>query len=101
MKFTLRFAVCGLAALVAVAACGVSAPGGPVQSSVATPAEAANFLTSANDTLLRLGIANAQTGWVAQNFITDDTEAVDARATQVAADAAAKFAKDATRFDTL
>ena len=48
---------------------------------------------------MKLGIAASQAGWVAQNFITDDTEALDARATQALADAAAKFAKEAVRFD--
>ena len=52
----------------------MQAPGGPEKT--ATPADAAAFLENANATLLRLGIANAQTGWIAQNFITEDTEAV-------------------------
>ena len=34
-----------------------------------------------------------------QNFITEDTEALDARATQAIADAASRFAKEAVRFD--
>jgi peptidyl-dipeptidase A len=83
------------AALAVSAACtrGASEP------AAATPADAKRFLETVNDTLLRLNVANAQTGWVAQTYITDDTEAVDARATQASADAAARFAKEATRFD--
>ena len=34
-----------------------------------------------------------------QTFITDDTEAIAARANQAANDAGAKFAKEATQFD--
>src|SRR5689334_18872046 len=82
-----------------VIGCTVNAPGGTPNSSAATPAEATAFLASTNETLRRLGIAGGQAGWVAQNFITDDTEALDARATQASSDAAARFAKEATRFD--
>jgi peptidyl-dipeptidase A len=85
------------AALASVAACTVGAPGGA--PTVPSAAEAETFLDNVNATLLKLGIAGAQAGWVAQNFITDDTEALDARATQQVADATAKFAKDATRYD--
>ena len=57
------------------------------------------FLDDANETLLKLSVSGSQAGWVAQNFITDDTEALDARGTQQLADAGAKFAKESTRFD--
>ena len=77
--------------------CSVSAPGG--KPPAATVDEAKAFLEDANRTLLRLGISAAQAGWVAQNFITADTEALDARATQQISDAAAKLAKEAARFD--
>jgi peptidyl-dipeptidase A len=73
--------------------------GSGTSTSSPTPAEAKQFLDTVNDTLKKLYVANAETGWVAQNFITDDTEAIDARATQAAADATAKYAKDSTRFD--
>ena len=49
-----------------------------------TAADAKTFLDTVNDTMLRLGIAQSQAGWVQQNFITDDTEALDARANQAA-----------------
>jgi peptidyl-dipeptidase A len=78
----------------------VSAPGAPPPpSSAPTAADAAAFLTGANATLLKLSIAASQAGWVGQNFITDDTESLDSRATQAIADASAKYAKDAVRFD--
>ncbi len=65
----------------------------------ATPADATAFLTNVNDTVLRLGIQQAQAGWVQQTYITDDTEALAARANQAANDAGARFAKESTRFD--
>ena len=82
------------ATLALFAACTAIAPGGAPLGP--TAAEAGTFLDTVNSTMLKLGIASAQAGWVAQNFITDDTEALDARATQAAADATAKFAKDST-----
>jgi peptidyl-dipeptidase A len=77
----------------------VSAPGAPPSSSATLVDDARKFLDDANATLLKLGIASSQAGWVAQTFITDDTEALDARASQALADASAKLAKDAVRFD--
>lgn len=85
------------AALPFTLACSVFAPGEAPSAPTAEATKA--FLGTVDDTLRRLGIASAQAGWVAQNFITEDTEALDARATQQLADAAARFAKDATRFD--
>jgi peptidyl-dipeptidase A len=87
--------------LVTSAACSnVSAPGGSPDAASGLTAERARvFLTDANATFLKLGVASSQAGWVAQNFITDDTEALDSRATQAFSDAAAKFAKEAVKFD--
>jgi peptidyl-dipeptidase A len=96
----LRVAIVGLVLLGSAACSKVSAPGGaPSRSSAPTAEEAKAFLDDVNATLLRLGIASAQAGWVAQNFITEDTEALDSRATQALSDASAKFAKEAVRFD--
>jgi peptidyl-dipeptidase A len=66
-----------------------------------TAADAKAFLDNANQTMLKLGILGNQAGWVQQNFITDDTEALEARINQQDIDAIARFAKDATRFDRL
>src|SRR3954465_8303183 len=82
---------------ISAAACTVGAPGGSAPGPTADDAK--KFLDDVNTTLLKLGIAGSQAGWVAQNFITDDTEALDSRATQALSDATAKFAKDAVRFD--
>ena len=93
-------AVVALQLAMAIACSNVSAPGGPPNpSSAPTPADAKAFLTDVNAALLKLSVAGSQAGWVAQNFITDDTEALDSRATQAFSDASAKFAKDAVRFD--
>ena len=74
------------AALAAVACYRCGAPGGtpPRRRRQTMPKK---FLDDVNGTLLKLGVAGSQAGWVAQNFITDDTEALDARGTQQLADA--------------
>ena len=66
-----------------------------------TVADAKAFLDNVNQTMLKLGVESSQAGWVQQNFITDDTDALAARANQRYIDAIARFVKDATRFDTL
>ena len=75
-----------------LAACGGGA-------SPATPAEAKAFLDEVDATFTRLSLDANRAGWVAQNFITTDTEALDARMTQAIVDAASRFAKEAVRFD--
>ena len=86
-----------------VVSCALASACARSQSSSAagggTPTGATAFLANVNETLLRLGIQQAQAGWVQQTYITDDTEALAARADQAANDAGARFAKDATRFD--
>ena len=66
-----------------------------------TAADAKTFLEQANQTLDRLVVEASQAGWVGQNFITVDTEALDARHSQLLADAGARYAKEATRFDKI
>jgi len=79
----------------ATAGCAPAAPPPP------TAADAKVFLDNANQTILRLGIQGNQAGWVQQNFITADTEALNARINQQLIDAIARFAKEATQFDRL
>ena len=74
-------------------ACGTAAPPAPAT------ADAKAFLETVNDTMRRLGVEQNQAGWVQQNFITDDTEALGARASQRYIDAVARYAKEATKFD--
>jgi peptidyl-dipeptidase A len=80
----------GAAALIAA---GCSSSSGP------TAAEATAFISTVNDTMLRLSVASSQAGWVYSTYITEDTEALNARATQAYIDAVARFAKEAARFD--
>jgi peptidyl-dipeptidase A len=65
------------------------------------PQEAQRFLEEVSATMKRLGVAASRAGWIAQTYITDDTEALDARATQEYTDAVARFAKEAIRFDNV
>jgi peptidyl-dipeptidase A len=67
----------------------------------ATPDEARRFLAEVNDTMLRLGVEQQQASWVYSTFITADTEALNARATQAYIDAVARYAKAAARFDAV
>jgi peptidyl-dipeptidase A len=82
---------------IGAAAIGCSQPSKPAP----TPAEATAFLDNANATTLKLGIQQSQASWVQQNFITDDTEAIAARANQAANEAGAQFAKESVQFDTV
>src|ERR1700681_1820705 len=66
-----------------------------------TAGDAKAFLDNVNQTMLKLGVEQNQAGWVQQTYITDDTDAVAARANQRYIDAVARFVKDATRFDKL
>jgi peptidyl-dipeptidase A len=86
-----------IAALVLLTA-GVSCSR-PASPPPATAADAKAFLDTVNDTMLKLGIEASQAGWVQQNFITEDTEALGARTSQRFTDAVARFVKDSTRFD--
>jgi peptidyl-dipeptidase A len=84
----------GLASTVAIIA-------GGCQASTAAPTaqDAKQFLDEVDGTFNRLYLDASRAGWVAQNFITVDTEAMDARATQAISDASSRFAKQAVRFD--
>jgi peptidyl-dipeptidase A len=88
-------AVIASAALVLAVGCSRAATSAP------TSADATTFLDEVDRTLTRLSIEANRAGWVTQNFITTDTEAMDARATQASADASSRFAKDAVRFDKI
>src|SRR3954470_2277254 len=94
MKNALAIAgVCALAA-----ACAQTSSS---SSAAPTTAAAKSFLDTANATTLKLGIQQGQAGWVQQTFITDDTEAIAARANQAANEAGAKFAKQAVQYDSV
>ena len=93
-----RFLLAGSSALfAATVACTALAPA----PAPASAADAKAFLDNANQTLLKFGILGSQGGWVAQNFITDDTAALNARISQESIEAVVKFAKDTMKFDGL
>ena len=66
-----------------------------------TAADAAAFLKDVDAKMLSLGIDLNQAGWVQQNFITVDTEALNAKANKVYIETVARFAKEASRFSGL
>ena len=84
--------------MVAAASLGCAQTHGST-SPAPTAAAAKAFLDTANQTMLKLGIEQNQAGWVQQTYITDDTEALSARASQEFIDATARFAKESTKFD--
>jgi len=65
----------------------------------ATAQDAKAFLDTVNQSMLKLGIEAAQAGWVQQNFITADTEALSARSNQRFIDTMAGYVKQTPRFD--
>jgi peptidyl-dipeptidase A len=73
----------------------------PPSSAPPTAAGARAFLDNANATTLKLGIQQGQAGWVQQTFITDDTEAIAARANQAYNEAGARFAREAVQYDSV
>ena len=66
-----------------------------------TPADAKRFIEQAETHLLDLWIKAGRASWVAENFITDDTESISADADQAVKAAAADLANQAKKFDKL
>ena len=77
-----------------IAACG----GGSTTTS-GSAEDARAFLTEANETMLRLSNEANQAGWVQNTYITVDTEAIAARASEAYMTAVTNFAKRAAQFD--
>ena len=67
----------------------------------ATVAEAERFISQAETRLLDLWIKGQRASWVAENFITDDTEAVAADAEAAIKAATADLARQAKRYEKL
>ena len=65
----------------------------------ATAAEATRFITRAEQELAELSVKVNRADWVANNFITDDTEELTAEAQEAYAVATQKLALEARRFD--
>lgn len=71
------------------------------KKSAATIAEAEAFMKKAEAELEDIGIENNRAGWVAENFITDDTEVINAQAQERATAITTRLALQARRFDGL
>ena len=84
------------ACALAIGACTVWAP-----SPTPSAADADRFLADVGRTMLRLGIEQQRAAWVAQNFITVDTQALSARANQLYTEAIARAAKEAVKYDNV
>jgi len=67
----------------------------------ATVAEAETFMQAAEADIYALAKEAEQASWVNANFITDDTEALAAKAAERSISASVAYAKAATRFDGL
>ena len=87
---TLVVLVTVVAGLAGWVGCSAATPG---------PEPVGAFLDRVNGTMLRLGTEQAQANWVYSTYITQDTEALNARATQTYIDAVARFAKEAVAYD--
>ncbi|HSP68077.1 MAG TPA: M2 family metallopeptidase [Bryobacteraceae bacterium] len=78
------------AALLVLAGCSQSKPSAD---------DAKKFTDAAEVKLNDLGVEAARAAWVQENFITDDTEALSAAASQRSGDEAVRLAKQAKQFD--
>ena len=78
---------------VAAAACRGS------QSDSEQRSDIAAFLTDVNNAMLRLGTAAQQASWTQATYITPDTEAMSARATEAYVTAITGYAKEAATLD--
>ncbi|HEX3745833.1 MAG TPA: M2 family metallopeptidase [Bryobacteraceae bacterium] len=67
----------------------------------ASPDDARKFTAGAERNLLSLNIDSGRADWIKDTYITDDTEAIDAKLDERAIDAQVDYAKQATRFDGL
>ncbi len=98
MSHTHRLAVIPFLVVLAVAGSGVPA----VRAAAApTPAQASAFIANAEAQLLALWTEQQRADWVANTYITDDTEILTAQANARLIEATMRLAKEATRFDGL
>jgi peptidyl-dipeptidase A len=73
----------------------------PMPSKVPTVAEAQAFMDQAERRLLEANVESNRADWVKSTYITDDTEALAAKADERAINAQVELAKASTRFDRL
>lgn len=74
---------------------------GLIQEGASKPTveEAEKFITDTENLLEDLSIKQSRASWVQANFITDDTEAIAAQASQEFIEATTKIAQEVKRFD--
>src|SRR5262245_48575723 len=84
------------AAVVTASACRSGAGGGAKPGAGAE--DAAAFATRAESELLDLAVESTRADWVRMTYITDDSEAVAARANRRSIEATIRLAKEAARF---
>lgn len=92
-----------IAGIVAVSGCCIEAPLARPQTATKKPTveEATKYIDDAEANLLDLGVKAQRASWVAENFITDDTERISADANEILNTASTKYAREAHRFDGL
>jgi peptidyl-dipeptidase A len=73
----------------------------PMPSKAPTVAEAKAFIEQAEARLLEANVESSRADWVKSTYITDDTEALAAKADERAINAQVELAKASTRFDRL
>ncbi|HEX4445522.1 MAG TPA: hypothetical protein VH044_02250, partial [Polyangiaceae bacterium] len=73
----------------------------PAPSLLPTPAEASAFLDDVESNLRRLWSARDRAGWVNENFITDDTEAIAAAGEEATAAYVGDAIQRAKRFEPI
>ena len=95
-----RPAILGIFALIVFDTTSLSALAQTVPAKP-TVEEATKFINDAEQRLLDLGIKASRASWVAENFITDDTEQISADANEILNTASTNYAKEAHRFDQL
>src|SRR5436189_4524971 len=95
-----RVRICSLALITAfsLSANAQDKPKSVAISRGSSPGEAAAFMASAEKELADLEVKANQAQWVADNFITDDTEALSAELTKNLNVAIQRLAIDAKRF---
>ena len=80
---------------------GKSSATSGASGSAPTVAEAERFISQAENRLLDLWIKNSRASWVAESFITDDTEAISADYEAAVKAATADLARQARRYEKL
>src|ERR1700693_2737849 len=100
--------ILGTIAAIAPVANGQTAPppektASPPKTAAAAPtvAEAERFISRAETRLLDLWIKSGRASWVAENFITDDTESISADADAAVKAATTELANEAKRYEKL